>query len=216
MPHVLSKLCQHNLPVVFRWQATVAHISEHRSKLARPARDLTDVHVRHIFLDTPAAPALEIHMPDRKRSDRKRATLREHGTLNPRPERVTDQLFGQSEFFDARDLVQVKYEMIRRVQIDEASVAAASSGFGFSRPSFYQAQQAFTRGGLAGLLPRKRGPQGAHKLGPEVMSFIGEVQAGDPSVTASALVPLLKKRFCIEVHPRSIERALSRQEKKRR
>jgi transposase len=155
-------------------------------------------------------------MPDRKRSDRKRTTLQEHGTLNPRPERVTDKLFGQSEFFDARDLLQVKYEMIRRVQIEEASVAAASSSFGFSRPSFYQAQAAFTRGGLTGLLPRKRGPREAHKLGPEVMSFIGEVQARDPSVTASALVPLLKKRFGIEVHRRSIERALRRQKKKRR
>jgi transposase len=155
-------------------------------------------------------------MPDRKRSDPKLAALRERRTLNPRPEGVTDEMFRQSEFFDARDLLQVKYEMIRRVQIDEAPVADTAEAFGFSRPSFYQAQAAFTRGGLAGLLPLKRGPREAHKLSANVMTFIEELRAADRSLTASALAPLVKERFGLEVHPRSIERALRRQEKKRR
>jgi transposase len=155
-------------------------------------------------------------MPDRKRSDPKLATLRERRTLNPRPEGVTDELFRKSEFFDARDLLQVKYEMIRRVQIDEATIAETAESFGVSRPSFYQAQAAFTRGGLAGLLPRKRGPQEAHKLSADVMTFIEELRGVDRSLTASALVPLVKERFGLAVHPRSIERALRRQEKKRR
>jgi len=155
-------------------------------------------------------------MPDRKRTDPKLAALRERRTLNPRPERVTDALFRQSEFFDPRDLLHVKYEMIRRVEVDNASVADTAETFGFSRPSFYEARAAFTRSGLAGLLPRKRGPQEAHKLGLEVMRFIKELRTADPSVTPSSLVPVLKKRFGIEVHPRSIERAFQRQEKKRR
>jgi len=155
-------------------------------------------------------------VPDRKRSDPKLAALREHRTLNPRPEGVADELFRQSEFFDARDLVQVKYEMIRRVQIDEAPIANTAEAFGFSRPSFYQAQAAFTRGGLAGLLPRKRGPREAHKLSSEVVAFIEELRAADRSLSASALVPRVKERFGLEVHPRSIERALRRREKKRR
>jgi transposase len=155
-------------------------------------------------------------VPDRKRSDSKLASLRERRTLNQRPEGVTDELFRRSEFFDARDLLQVKYEMIRRVQIEEAPVADTAESFGFSRPSFYQAQAAFTRGGLAGLLPRKRGPREAHKLGAEVMAFIEELRGADRSLTASALAPLVKERFGVAVHRRSIERALRRQEKKRR
>ena len=48
---------------------------------------------------------------------RKRQTLRRHGTLNPEPESVTDPLFHGNDFFDPNDLVQVKYEMLRRVRL---------------------------------------------------------------------------------------------------
>jgi transposase len=155
-------------------------------------------------------------MPDRKPPDPKLAALRERRTLNPRPEHVTDELFTQSEFFDPRDLLQVKYEMIRRAQIDEAPVGKAAEAFGFSRPSFYKARDAFADGGLAGLLPRRSGPRKAHKLSPEVMAFIEDQRVADRSLTAAALVPLVKERFGVEVHPRSIERALRRLEEKRR
>jgi transposase len=154
-------------------------------------------------------------MVDRKRPDPKLAALRERRTLNPCPERVTDALFAQSAFFDARDLPQVKYEMIRRVAVDHAAVAAAAAAFGLSRPSFYAARAAVARAGLAGLLPRKRGPRAAHKLRPDVMAFLATRRAAEPSLPPAALVPLVQQRFGVVVHPRSIERALRRQEKKR-
>jgi hypothetical protein len=44
--------------------------------------------------------------------------------LNPSPERVTDELF--QEFFDPRDLVQVKYEMLRRVQTEGQPVGRSA------------------------------------------------------------------------------------------
>jgi transposase len=154
-------------------------------------------------------------MAHAKRADPKSDALRERGVLNPRPERVTDDLFRQSDFFDPRDLPQVKYEMLRRVQQDGLAVARAAEAFGFSRPSFYEAQAAFAAGGLPGLLPKKRGPRRAHKLTAEVMRFVDEIRAKDASVTASALVPLVKERFGLAVHPRSVERAMARQEKKR-
>jgi hypothetical protein len=34
-----------------------------------------------------------------------------------------------------RDLVQVKYEMLRRVRVDGHSVSQSATGFGLSRPS---------------------------------------------------------------------------------
>src|SRR5215472_4243535 len=101
-------------------------------------------------------------MADKK--DPKLAALQQQGTLNPRPKEVRDELFLEDAFFDARDLVQVKYEMLRRVQTDGRSVTDAAAGFGFSRPSFYQALAAFEQDGLAGLVPHKRGPKQAHKL----------------------------------------------------
>lgn len=154
-------------------------------------------------------------MPSTKRTDPKADALREQGALNPRPERVTDEFFRKSDFFDARDLPQVKYEMLRRVQQEGVAVARAAESFGFSRPSFYQAQAAFDSKGLSGLLPKKRGPRGAHKLNAEVMRFIEEVRAKDSSVSTSMLVRLVKERFGLDVHQRSLERALTRLEKKR-
>jgi hypothetical protein len=79
---------------------------------------------------------------------------------------------GLHEFFDARDLVQAKYEMVRRVEVDGHSVAQTTGAFGCSRPSFYHAQTAFKAHGIPGLVPRKRGPRGAHKLDDAVMAFV--------------------------------------------
>jgi hypothetical protein len=82
-------------------------------------------------------------MANGKPKDGKLAALRRAGTLNPRPKDVADRLFQENEFFDARDLVQVKYEMLRQVRVDKSSVSQSAESFGFSRPSYYQAQAAF-------------------------------------------------------------------------
>ena len=87
-------------------------------------------------------------------TDAKARVLKEYGALNLRAEEVTDELFCQNEFFDARDLVLVKYEMLRRVRIDGQSVTQAARAFGFSRVAFYQAQAAFEEHGLVGLIPK--------------------------------------------------------------
>ena len=148
--------------------------------------------------------------------DAKLQTLQQQGTLNPRPKDVSDELFVQDGFFDPRDLVQVKYEMLRRVQADGKSVTDAAASFGFSRPSFYQALSAFEQDGLIGLVPHKRGPKQAHKLTDEVMTFMMETRQKEPSVLPAELARLIRERFGTTVHPRSIERSLRRHQKKRR
>ena len=150
-------------------------------------------------------------MANRKERNRKRQALREGGTLNSRPERVTDELFADSDFFDPIDILQVKYEMLRRVRVDDFAVSQAARLFGFSRPSFYHALESFKRGGLIALVPQKRGPRGAHKLSQEVLDFLQEVMAAEAS---QDLVEAVQKEFGISVHRRSIERALERAKKK--
>lgn len=142
--------------------------------------------------------------------------LRERGTLNPRPEKVTDPLFKQSDFFDPNDLVQVKYEMLRRVRVDNATVSQAASSFGFSRVSFYQSRTTFEKDGLSGLLPGKRGPRDAHKLTADVLAFAAETLANDPGLKFEGVAQAVARQFGTAVHPRSIERALARSQKKRR
>jgi transposase len=143
------------------------------------------------------------------------AALREHGSLNAHPDRVQDPLFAAGDFFDARDLVQVKYEMVRRVRVDRQPVSRSAAAFGFSRPALYQAQAAVARGGLAALVPKKPGPRRAHKLSPEVVDFLARARTADPSLRPPELARRVRARFGRTVHPRSVERALARREKKR-
>jgi transposase len=145
---------------------------------------------------------------DHTPNEGKQQALRQQGTLNLRARDVKHPLFQDSEFFDSRDLVQVKYEMLREVQVENQPVSRSATAFGFSRPSFYQAQEAFAREGLSGLVPRKRGPHGAHKLTPEVMEFVVETLAAEPLLDAAELARRIKERFGLRVHPRSIERGL--------
>ena len=94
--------------------------------------------------------------------DPKVTALRESRCLNPHPGQVTDEAFLSEEFFDARDAVQVKYEMVRRVTVDGAPVTATAAAFGYSRPSYYQAAAALgrVRPGRAGA-GEGPGPAGA-------------------------------------------------------
>ena len=139
--------------------------------------------------------------------------LRQAGTLNAQPQRVRAPWFQSGEFFDPHDLIQAKYEMLRHVQVDGASKAKAASLFGMSRPTFYQAEAAFAREGLAGLLPKQRGPKGAHKLTANVMALIEQRWPSDGPVHARVLAQEIRSALGISVHPRSIERAIARKKK---
>ena len=147
--------------------------------------------------------------------DPKPDALRLYGSLNPHPERVQDPLFATTDFFDTRDLVQVKYEMVRRVRVDGHPVSRSAAAFGVSRPTLYQAQAALARGGLPALVPRKPGPRRSHKLSPEVVDFLHRTRAEEPALRSLELARRVRARFGRTVHPRSIERALARREKKR-
>ena len=154
-------------------------------------------------------------MSAEKQNEEKRQTLRQHGTLNPRPQAVTHELFQKSDFFDPNDLVQVKYEMLRQVQNENRAVSQSAKAFGFSRPSFYQAQSALAQSGLAGLMPQKRGPKEGYKLTAEVMEFLLAARTKDPALSSEQLAEMVTQNFQVQVHPRSIERQLRREKKRR-
>jgi transposase len=154
-------------------------------------------------------------MPKPSSSDPKPGTLREQGTLNPHPECVKDPLFQGNAFFDPRDIVQVKYEMLRRHQTEGSAAVSAAQAFGFSRVTFYQVLKRFKEDGMGGLLPKLRGPKSAHKLSEELITFVEAAMAEDATLRPAVLAELIKTHFDISVHPRSIERALARRQKKR-
>jgi transposase len=145
--------------------------------------------------------------------DPKAEALRQQGALHPKPEIVQDEAFRQGEFFEARDLVQVRYEMLRRHQVDRQAVTEVAVAFGVSRQAFYTTETAFEQMGISGLLPRRRGPKRAHKCTDEVLDFVEQWRATSP--TEKDVTEAIQGRFGVSINPRSIERALTRRKKKR-
>ena len=142
--------------------------------------------------------------------DPKEAALAGARCLNPHPEQVTDAEFLASDFFDARDAVQVKYEMVRKVKAGGAPVTEAAAAFGYSRPAYYAAAAALEASGLEGLVPARPGPRGAHKLTDEICARAEQRLAADPGLRPAQLPDPIEQAFGVRVHPRSVEKALAR------
>lgn len=142
------------------------------------------------------------------RSEAKRAALAATGTLHRSPQSVVDPLFRDNAFFDPRDLLQVRYEMVRRHRVEQVPVTRVAELFGVSAPTAYQAQAAFEASGLAGLLPKRRGPKHGHKLTPEVLAHIERRLREQPSLGTAELLAELEHSFGLSIHRRSLERVL--------
>jgi transposase len=148
-------------------------------------------------------------MSAKQKSNQDKVTfLRGSGTLNPSPEKVQDPIFLNKNFFDPRDIVQVKYELLRRVQTEGISVSDAVKSFGFSRLFYYRVLAIFEEFGLCGLVPQKRGPKQAYKLNAEILEFMNEQIQENPSIGTIELKIAIEKKFKLSVHARTIERAL--------
>ena len=153
-------------------------------------------------------------MPKRQKTDRKILELTRTGTLNTHAAAVSDTLFKENPFFDPKDLLQVRYEMLRRHSIEGQSIVEVATNFGVSRPTVYQAQLAFEKAGLRGLLPKRRGPKQGHKLSDEVIDYVRTLPAAEASLTIVDGIQAVQEKSSITVHRRSLERAL-RSKKKR-
>jgi transposase len=151
-----------------------------------------------------------------RRDDTKTRALAASRTLNPRPERVTDPAFSPGGFFDPADLVQVKYEMVRKAEATDPAAGQAAAAIGFSRHWLYSARTALRERGLAGLVPAKPGPKGGHKLTGQVVDLLEELLAADAGLRSADLAAAVRERLGISVHPRSVERALQRRRTTRR
>jgi transposase len=214
----LRRICKHNYAVLC---ATLFYFSTgdrlfmayKRKEFCNRQKILLDFSkIYGIIILTHNIIVKEVPMVKPQRNDPKEKALRDCGAFNTHL--VVDALFRENDFFDSRDLVQVKYEMLRRVHKEGESVSHAATSFGFSRPSFYKTSGEFHREGVPGLLPRKRGPRQRHKLTAEVLAFVEGFCTGEHPMGIPALLDEVEKHFGIRVHRRSLERALRPSAKK--
>ena len=141
-----------------------------------------------------------------RRYPTKRRFLADAGAWNDRARFVESPQFAQSDFFDPRDKVQVKYEMLRAHSVDGEAVSVVSRRFGYSRESFYTSLAALRAEGVAGLADAPRGPKGPRKLTPRVQAFIRRALARTPDISSQALADRIEAELGVAVHRRSIER----------
>jgi hypothetical protein len=132
--------------------------------------------------------------------------LRRTRCLHPFPERVQDQRFvEQCDFFDANDIVQVKYEMLRRCTVEGHEVASTSMDFGFSRTTYYKVQDAFLSGGLPALMGQQRGRLKPIKVTDLVRGYLIAEKAKNPKLSARQMAIDLKQRYQVELSERMIQ-----------
>ena len=143
-------------------------------------------------------------------NQKKIEVLRSCGVLNPHPEEVRNPLFTENDFFDPHDLVQLKYETIRAVEVDARPIAQAALDSGLSRPTIYEARENFRQEGIEGLLPEKRGPKKPRKLTPQVRDYLEELVASNPDLKAAVLVQRVRRRFGVLLHVRTVEKAVQK------
>jgi transposase len=139
----------------------------------------------------------------------KRRRLKIAGLLNPQPQRVQEELFCEHpEFFDADDLLQVRYELLRAHRMERMSVLGLCYRYGISRQSFYNLKDRFREHGSAGLIPEKPGPKGASKLTREVTAFARDELENNSDLSGASLACAIEAKFHVSVHKRTIEKFL--------
>jgi len=136
--------------------------------------------------------------------------LKKSGYFNKNHANVTAGIFDSSPFFDKRDIVQVRYEMIRAASNNEGSVAVIADAYGFSRKSYYQVSKAFQSGGLFALIPKKKGPKRPSKLNAETSAFINTFCEEHKNAKSSEISDALEAEKGVKVHPRNIYRHLKK------
>lgn len=136
--------------------------------------------------------------------------LKKNGTYNRNHASVKAEVFQHGIFFDAEDLAQVKYEMLRSVAKGENSVLEASAKYGFSRQSFYTIKDGVEKEGLGSLIPKKTGPRDSYKLNKECQSFIDIYISGHPDAKPGEINKAMLAKTGVSVHDRTVSRYLSK------
>src|SRR6266436_3940172 len=148
-------------------------------------------------------------MAKAKKPDPKSEALSQDGVLNPNPEAVRDDLFTGNPFFDAKDLVQVRYEMVRRPPDRRHCNQGCCRDVRRHPADLLQgperAADDWSCWSAAEQTRSQERPQDLHRGG----CLRCRSQNRSPALTTSQCVGAIETRFGIKVHRRSLERALA-------
>jgi len=136
--------------------------------------------------------------------------LKVNGTYNKRYDSVRKPEFLEGGFYDPRDVVQVKYEMLRDAEDSGQAIGAVASKFGFSRTAYYNIKESFEKNGMSALIPEKTGPKKPHRLTETLQEFVDEYVIGHPNASSAEIVAVIQSEKSEVVSKRTIERYKSK------
>ncbi len=149
----------------------------------------------------------------------KRSALQELRAWNPNAAGVKAPLFASHPFFDPEDKAQVKYEMLRRREVDTAPLEVTCYEFGFTRESYRHILERFRSDGMGGLFEHKRGRRKPLKANDEVRRLLRNEHTRDPSLGPEELARHCQERIGVSLSRRTVYRVLAdegERKKKRR
>ena len=139
----------------------------------------------------------------------KEERLKSTHTFNPNYDKINDPTFASSDVLDTRDLLQVRYEMVRSVRIDKDSPKDVASRFGVSEATLRRHIRDLRDGGMIALVPDIRGPKGQHSLNDEEIQYIESYLVKHPDASGGQVHSALVQEKQSEVSKRTIERYLA-------
>lgn len=139
----------------------------------------------------------------------KRTTLQQARAWNPDPEHVKADLFVTHPFFDPEDRAQVRYEMLRRREVERAPLEVSCREFGFTRESYRHLLERFRSEGMQGLFNRKAGRRNPLKTNDQVRRFLCREHERDPSLRPEELARLCYEQFSVSISRRTVYRVLA-------
>jgi len=143
----------------------------------------------------------------------KLTALHKMGALNKKPDNVKFELFKKEKFFDSHDKLQVKYEMLRAVQVDNLSITEVAKEFGFSRETYYTVACNFELEGCVGLLDQAQGRRQPEKLQKEIVNFILSERLINQKINSGyRLAEKIFDKFKVKIHPRTIYKVFKKKE----
>lgn len=138
----------------------------------------------------------------------KEEKLRSSNTYNSKSSRVNAPCFADNEMMDPHDLLQVRYEMVRAIELDNKSIKDTCSEFGVSASTARRYVRDLKEGGLIALVPEKKGPAGPTRLSKEAAEFIDNYLKEFPKASGGKVHRALETKLHTGVSKRTVERYL--------
>lgn len=134
--------------------------------------------------------------------------LKASRTYNFGYDRVTDDVFADSQLLDPRDLLQVRYEIVRAVDNGESPERVAPR-FGVSGMTARRCVERLAGGGILALVPERSGPRGPRALGAEAEAFVDAFALAHPLASGREVHEALEAALAPGVSQRTVERRLA-------